>query len=384
MNREEKEFAYWLLSIPGIGEKTIRLLLSRFKRPGKVYTASEAELSECLRGMQLTHVLERQRNWNLKEEYEKLDIKGIGVVFYGEKTYPKRLLEIPDDPYALVYRGSLHKEEAVSVAVIGARECSGYGEFVAAQLGRYLGEQGIQVISGMARGIDGISQTAAMEAGGTSYGVLGSGVDVCYPKSNHRLYDRLIKQGGVLSAYVPGALPASGHFPPRNRIVSGLADALVVVEARGKSGTLITVDMALEQGKEVFVVPGRITDRLSDGCNRLLTQGAGVFLTPADFVSQLRELAAKKGIAETDDGESKNEDEIKETVIEKQKKQNLLSISKELRPVYKQLEISPKTIEQILCKMPAGYHQGLVSAALMRLCMDGYAKQVSPGQFVLS
>lgn len=384
MNREEKEFAYWLLSIPGIGEKTIRLLLSRFKRPGKVYTASEAELSECLKGMQLTHVLERQRNWNLKEEYEKLDIKGIGVVFYGEKTYPKRLLEIPDAPYALFYRGSLPKEEPLSVAVIGARECSGYGEFVAAQLGRYLGEQGIQVISGMARGIDGISQTAAMEAGGTSYGVLGSGVDVCYPKSNQRLYDRLLKQGGVLSAYVPGALPASGHFPPRNRIVSGLADALVVVEARGKSGTLITVDMALEQGKEVFVVPGRITDRLSDGCNRLLTQGAGVFLTPADFVSQLRELAAKKGIAETDDGESKNEDEIKETVIEKRKKQNLLSISKELRPVYKQLEISPKTIEQILCKMPAGYHQGLVSAALMRLCMDGYAKQVSPGQFVLS
>lgn len=384
MNREEKEFAYWLLGIPGIGEKTIRLLLSRFKHPGKVYTASEAELSECLKGMQLTHVLERQRNWNLKEEYEKLDIKGIGVVFYGEKTYPKRLLEIPDAPYALFYRGSLPKEEAVSVAVIGARECSGYGEFVAAQLGRYLGEQGIQVISGMARGIDGISQTAAMEAGGTSYGVLGSGVDVCYPKSNQRLYDRLLKQGGVLSAYVPGALPASGHFPPRNRIVSGLADALVVVEARGKSGTLITVDMALEQGKEVFVVPGRITDRLSDGCNRLLTQGAGVFLTPADFVNQLRELAAKKGIAETDDDESKNEDEIKETVIEKRKKQNLLSISKELRPVYKQLEISPKTIEQILCKMPAGYHQGLVSAALMRLCMDGYAKQVSPGQFVLS
>ena len=384
MNREEKEFAYWLLSIPGIGEKTIRLLLARFKRPGKVYTASEAELSECLKGIQLTHVLERQRNWNLKEEYEKLDIKGIGVVFYGEKTYPKRLLEIPDAPYALFYRGSLPKEEALSVAVIGARECSGYGEFVAAQLGRYLGEQGIQVISGMARGIDGISQTAAMEAGGTSYGVLGSGVDVCYPKSNHRLYDRLIRQGGVLSAYVPGALPASGHFPPRNRIVSGLADALVVVEARGKSGTLITVDMALEQGKEVFVVPGRITDRLSDGCNRLLTQGAGVFLTPADFVSQLRELAAKTGIAKTDDGESKNEDEMKETVIEKRKKQNLLSISKELRTVYKQLEISPKTIEQILCKMPAGYHQGLVSAALMRLCMDGYAKQVSPGQFVLS
>ncbi|MBE5874412.1 MAG: DNA-protecting protein DprA [Lachnospiraceae bacterium] len=383
MNREEKKYAYWLCNIPGIGEKTIRLLLARFKSPGKVYTASEAELSECLNGMQLKHILEKQSDWKLQEEYEKLFEKGIGVVFYGEREYPRRLLEIPDAPYALFYKGSLPKEEVLSVAVIGARECSGYGEFVATQLGRYLGEQGIQVISGMARGIDGISQMAAMEAGGTSYGVLGSGVDVCYPKSNQRLYDRLLKQGGVLSAYVPGALPASGHFPPRNRIVSGLADALVVVEARGKSGTLITVDMALEQGKEVFVVPGRITDRLSDGCNRLLTQGAGVFLTPGDFVSQLKELAAKKGLVE-DDGESKNEDEMKETVIEKRKKQNLLSISKELRPVYKQLEISPKTIEQILCKMPAGYHQGLVSAALMRLCMDGYAKQVSPGQFVLS
>lgn len=384
MKREEKEFAYWLLSIPGIGEKTIRLLLERFGKPGKIYGASEPELSECLKGVQLRHALESRSNWKLREEYQKLEKEGIGVVFYGERKYPGRLMEIPDAPYALFYRGELPKENVLSVAVIGARECSGYGEFVATELGKYLGEQGIQVISGMARGIDGISQMAALEAGGTSYGVLGSGVDVCYPKSNQRLYDKLMQQGGVLSAYVPGALPAPGHFPPRNRIVSGLADALVVVEARGKSGTLITVDMALEQGKEVFVVPGRITDRLSDGCNRLLTQGAGVFLTPGDFVSQLRELTIKKGILQIDGSKDESEECTEDVVVEKQQRQSFLLVSGELKPVYEQLEISPKTIEEILCKMPAGYHQGTVSAALMRLCMEGYAKQVSPGQFVLS
>lgn len=181
------------------------------------------------------------------------------------------------------YRGKLPDENEPAVAVIGARECSEYGRYVAEELGQYLGRAGIQVISGMARGIDGISQQAALSAGGTSYGVLGCGVDICYPAQNRRLYEELLEKGGLLSTYAPGTKPLPQHFPPRNRIVSGLSDALIVIEARQKSGTLITVDMALEQGRDVYVVPGRLTDRLSDGCNHLLTQGAGVFLSPESF-----------------------------------------------------------------------------------------------------
>lgn len=370
MMKEEREYAYWLCSIPGIGEKTINMLLDVYAEPGRIYEASETELGKLLKGKQLESILHMQKNWKRKEEWERLREAGIQVVFRGEKQYPERLSHIPDAPFALFYKGRLPQEEKLSVAVVGARECSQYGAYVSCELGKYLGTCGIQVISGMARGIDGISQMAALQVGGSSFGVLGSGVDVCYPKSNRGLYERLQECGGVLSSYLPGTNPAAGNFPPRNRIVSGLADALVVVEARAKSGTLITVDMALEQGRDVFVVPGRITDRLSDGCNRLITQGAAVFLTPEDFVEQLRKHTGQKGV--------KRRNGPEESVEPKKE------LPKELVTVYRQLELTPKSMDEILLRLPDGYNQVTLSAALMRLCVEGYAKQVSAGRFVLS
>ena len=212
---------------------------------------------------------------------------GIRMVERGERDYPARLLEIPDPPERLYVLGRLPEEKVPSVAIIGARECSEYGSYVAARLGECMGRNGIQVISGMARGIDGIGQTAALDVGGSSFAVLGSGVDVCYPARNRRLYERLRERGGVLSEYPPGTPALSRNFPPRNRIVSGLADAVVVVEAREKSGTLITVDMALEQGKEVYAVPGRVTDALSSGCNRLVKLGAAMLLDPEELAETM-------------------------------------------------------------------------------------------------
>ena len=147
-----------------------------------------------------------------------------------------------------------------------------------------MASRGITIISGMARGIDGIAQTAALDAGGRSYAVLGCGVDICYPEENRSLYDRLLQQGGILSEYPPGTPPEARLFPLRNRIISGLADAVLVIEARKKSGTLITVDMALEQGRDVFALPGRVSDSLSDGCNRLIRQGAAPATCPEDLL----------------------------------------------------------------------------------------------------
>ena len=244
-------------------------LLSRFGDPQGVYEAGTAGWREILSDSVVEYMDRQKKSGNLEEEYHSLGEKQIGLVLQEEEGFPQKLLEIPDPPYGLFYKGKLPEQKQPSVAVIGARECSEYGRFVAEELGRYLGSQGIQVISGMARGIDGISQQAALLAGGTSYGVLGCGVDICYPRQNRKLYEELIQKGGLLSTYAPGTKALPAYFPPRNRIVSGLADALIVIEARQKSGTLITVDMALEQGKDVYVVPGRITDRLSDGCNRL-------------------------------------------------------------------------------------------------------------------
>ena len=162
----------------------------------------------------------------------------IRVVRRGDGEYPRRLQEIPGPPGELYIMGDLPGEERASVAVIGARDCSEYGRHVADRLGRILGKNGIQVISGMARGIDGIAQQAAVEAGGSSFAVLGSGVDICYPAQNRRLYEKLKTAGGLLSEYPPGTPVRAWHFPPRNRIVSGLSDAVIVVEARERSGTL--------------------------------------------------------------------------------------------------------------------------------------------------
>ena len=213
-----------------------------------------------------------------------MDIKFVSRM---EENYPIRLRDIPGKPKGLYYIGRLPDRYRKSVAVIGSRNCSGYGKKMAEWFGRELGKAGVEIISGMARGIDGISQLAAVEAGGSSYAVLGSGVDICYPAENRELYRKLVTNGGIISEYEPGMPAMAKNFPPRNRIISGLADLVLVIEARIKSGTSITVDMALEQGREVCVLPGRVTDPLSTGCNNMLMQGAMAVTCPADILGML-------------------------------------------------------------------------------------------------
>ena len=215
---------------------------------------------------------------------EELARAGIGFVSALEEGFPEKLREIPDPPFGIYYKGSMPLENEPAAAIIGARLASGYGREQARRFGRRIGARGISVISGMARGIDGIAQKAALDAGGRSYAVLGCGVDICYPEENRELYERLQQQGGVLSEYPPGMQPIAKLFPPRNRIISGLSDLVLVIEARKRSGTLITVDMALEQGREVYALPGRVSDALSDGCNRLIRQGAGPATCPEDIL----------------------------------------------------------------------------------------------------
>ena len=215
---------------------------------------------------------------------EKLAQAGISFVSALEEGFPDKLREIPDPPFGIYYKGKMPGETEPAAAIIGARLASGYGREQARRFGRQISARGIAVISGMARGIDGIAQKAALDAGGKSYAVLGCGVDICYPEENRELYERLQQQGGVLSEYPPGMQPIAKLFPPRNRIISGLSDLVLVIEARKRSGTLITVDMALEQGREVYALPGRVSDALSDGCNRLIRQGAGPATCPQDIL----------------------------------------------------------------------------------------------------
>lgn len=358
---EEHRYACWLAQNPYIGGKTAEKLLRLGGTYRGIYEGGEKLWEQILNASQRKEM--RKIAEKTPEEYaEQLERSGIRLLLRGDADYPMRLSDIPDPPYVLFVRGEAPDAEP-AVAVIGARECSEYGRYVARALGQELGEAGIGVISGMARGIDGVSQCAALDVGGRSWGVLGCGVDICYPRENQSLYDRLLEQGGVLSAYAPGTPALPAFFPPRNRIVSGLADALVVIEARAKSGTLITVDMALEQGREVWVVPGRVTDRLSDGCNRLLAQGAGVFLSPESFVREFLENRQQRA-------------------PKRRRAQKERQLSPELRSVYEMLDLQPQTVEQLCAKTAGAVSAREMTVRLTRLCMAGAAEQVAAGWYV--
>lgn len=210
----------------------------------------------------------------------------IRHIYFDDGEYPEKLKTIPRPPRELYVIGKLPSPETPSVAIIGSRRNTPYGYAMARKFSEALAQAGIQVISGMARGIDGAASQAALKAGTASFGVLGCGVDICYPPENQQLYNQLAAMGGLISEYPPKTAPLGRLFPARNRIISGLSDAVIVIEAGKKSGTMITVDMALEQGREVYALPGRIDDVLSAGCNELIRQGAGILTSPEDFLAE--------------------------------------------------------------------------------------------------
>ena len=218
----------------------------------------------------------------------------IRCVRKEDPDYPGRLKELPDMPGCLYVLGDLPGEEP-SAAIVGARMCSPYGEEQAFRFGKALAANGVQVISGMALGIDGYAQEGALAGGGRTFAVLGCGADVCYPRAHAELYRQIRRTGGILSEALPGEDPKPWYFPRRNRIISGLSDLVLVIEARQKSGSLITVSLGLEQGRSVYAVPGRIGDALSDGCNALIAQGAGIAVSPEAVLSEITELSYRKG-----------------------------------------------------------------------------------------
>ncbi len=291
----ERAFGHWLCRIEGIGRKTAARLLEAAGSAEYIYNMEEKRLAPLLGETAYRRLTAARKQQDVMKQYELLTRRGIRYLPASDPLFPRRLRHIPDSPQGIYVLGDLPKEGTATAAVIGARVCSEYGSHAARQFTRALVREGAQIISGLARGIDGISQEEAVRQGGSTFAVLGCGVDVCYPAENRILYERLRERGGILSEYPPGTPPMAGLFPQRNRIISALADLILVIEAREKSGTLITVDMALEQGKEVYAVPGRITDGLSLGCNRLIAQGAGCAFSPEAVTEALGKLTAVCG-----------------------------------------------------------------------------------------
>lgn len=365
-------YQYWLHNLPGIGDRTIEKLLKRFGSARAVYHARAGELRQVFRRNEAEIIKEFSKNWDLEKKYAQMLQKGIVLYTLENEKYPVRLRKLEHPPYALYCMGKLPEEQRPSIAIIGARECSEYGSYVAGAFAGKMAAAGVSVISGMARGIDGISQRAAIDSNGKTYAVLGCGVDVCYPASNQRLYQDILRaEGGILSVFPPGTSPRKNQFPERNRIVAGLADVLLVVEARTKSGTWITVDMALEQGKNVYAVPGRLTDRLSDGCNLLIRQGAGIALTPEDILAEMVLLGNRNGNSEKDANTGKGDISRSGQMKEEDRMLGFL-------------DFYPKSADDILREVrKSGKEMELpqLLTALMELCIQGSAKQVAGNYF---
>ena len=295
----ENQYAHWLFNLNGFGNTTIDKLLSTGLSCGEIFESNGSEFKGILTAKQIKTFDETKNIWDFEKELRKLEEKRIIFLPRIDDRFPEKLKNIPNAPFALYLKGELPDPAKPAVAIIGARMCSEYGRFMARNFGRGLALAGVQVISGMARGIDGVIQKAALAAGGKSFGIVANGVDICYPEENMDIYEELCCNGGVISEFPPGTMPKASFFPMRNRIISGLADIVLVIEARGKSGTQITVDTALEQGREILAVPGRATDRLSDGCNQMISQGAGVALDVQDVLDRIHMIRSENEEATT-------------------------------------------------------------------------------------
>ena len=391
-NDEEIIYQCWLDRIPSIGSVSAGRLLTEYGSAERLYRMSKNEVAELTAKKLLTAAqTEKLREYQTDSRYEPhrlyegMAMQGIRAFRLGEDAYPKRLYDIPDPPRILYVKGELPDEERPSVSIVGARLCSDYGRYTARKFAYVLAEAGVQIISGMALGIDGISHKAAIEAGGRTFAVLGCGVDVCYPVQNQEIYERLPSYGGVLSEYPPGTKPHAGLFPRRNRIISGLAELLLVIEARKKSGTLITVDAALEQGKEVYALPGRVTDALSGGCNALIAQGAGIATSPDRLLEELsgiwgRESGLRAG-SRTEKEMAQRIGEAGERAAEERTAgertgetgSGWQSGRKETpeRLVHALLTEEGQTFDMLMSR--SALAAGEFSTALMRLCVDGLA-----------
>ena len=356
------KYQHWLASVQGISGRKKIMLQERMKTAEGVYYIEETALEQYgfLNRNEKNKLLQAKHMWKPDEEYEKLMKKEIQLITCFDGGYPKRLRQIPDRPYGIYYKGSLPADHIPSAALVGARNCTAYGEKHARLLAEKLVCAGVEIISGMAKGIDGAAQRGALNGGGKTYAILGCGVDICYPSEHIGLYTDILENGGgILSEFPPGMKPLAYNFPKRNRLISGLSDAVIVIEAREKSGSLITADMALEQGRDVYALPGPVDSALSKGCNRLIYQGAAPVLS-AELLMQ--DLGIQKAVLPAESNATKKVLESKDNLV------------------YSSVCLYPKSISQMIDELSLPAQE--VMCALASLEIKGYIKEISKNYYI--
>jgi len=354
----EKIF-YWLaLSlIPGVGSILVKRLMDQFDNPEAVFQAPMKELLkiEGLGEKVASEIRKGPLEKTVERELSLLKEVGGTILTLKDDAYPKRLKDIYDPPAVLYIRGELKKEDDLAVSIVGSRKTSPYGRGITERVSQELARHGVTIVSGMARGIDSLGHWGAISAGGRTIAVLGCGVDVIYPSENRNLFKKIIDCGAVLSEFRMGSPPEAGHFPKRNRIISGLSLGVVVVEASTKSGSLLTAGYALEQGREVFAVPGNVGFEGSRGTNRLIKEGAKMVESSEDILEEILPQWRRE----------------EETIPQVEDPGR--DLPKEERILFELLGETPLHIDAII--QESGFEPGTVSSLLLNLELKGFISQ---------
>ncbi|MBQ3144990.1 MAG: DNA-processing protein DprA [Clostridia bacterium] len=287
---KDAKYWIWFSRIENLTPKNLIELLIKFETPKNIFNKTKEELiANGVKEKDAIKITDLKYKCNLDKYLEYMQKNDIEMLTIYDKEYPKKLKEIYDPPAVLYIKGSKEVLKEKAIAIVGCRQCTKYGEFVAKNIAYNLSLNNINIISGLAKGIDTYSHMGCLKGNAKTIAVVGSGLDRVYPEENRKLFNEIVNSGGtIISEYVIGTKPLAQNFPKRNRIISALSEGVVVVEAKQKSGTLITVDFALEQGRELYIVPGNINSANSYGTNELIKQGAKLITCIEDILEDLQ------------------------------------------------------------------------------------------------
>ena len=358
----DENLAIWALAaIEGIGFARIRLLLGRFGKASAVFEQTVQSLTEIDSfNEKAAKSILKPIDWDLIEKKFKESFpENSGFVSITDDNYPEKLRNIPDPPPYFYFTGQLNVLNGPSLAVVGSRKPSDYGRRITSNIVGELAASGVTIVSGLAYGIDSVAHNAALKSGGRTVAVFGNSLDIIYPAGNRKLADEIRKTGCLISEFPRGTKPAPFNFPVRNRVISGLCEGVLVVEAQERSGALITANHALEQGRDVLAVPGNIDNRLSDGPNKLLKQGAVPISSARDIFDNFR---------------WHRPEEEKRRSIEKP------NLSGEEKVVFDHLSVKPVHLEELIRK--AGLGPGKTAEALLNLELKGFIMR-KPGNYLV-
>lgn len=357
-----------LKAVPGMGDRLYKRLIDRLGSPEAVLAANQTDLlsTEGMGPQVATAIRAGIRTEAIDLELEAIEKDKISLCTIKDPDYPERLWQVEDAPPYLYIRGRFSLKDKMAIAIVGSRNCSEYGRSVAYNFGKELAERGFTVVSGMARGIDAAAHEGALLGGGRTIGVLGCGIDVPYPSDHTTLKERVSRQGVLLSEFPMGTEPHPGNFPKRNRVISGLSLGVIVVEAARRSGALITANCALDQGREVFAVPGSIKAEGSRGTHWLIKQGAKLVERIEDIMEEIE--------GSIQEGE-------KELVQEKPSyAEKDLTLSVRERKVYDILSQEPQNINRLTycATIPPSEIAGL----LLQLELKGFVQQMAGHRYI--